>query len=334
MNRISIIICTRNRAEQLRLTLDALSRLEVPAGCAAELLVVDSASTDHTTGVIKDRYFDGKPLRSIREELPGLSRARNRGVAEASGEIVLFTDDDVRPPKHWIGAMCVPILAGQASAVAGGVKIAPALIRPWMEKWHRVLMASTEHLDDTAPANLVGANMACAREVFDRVPGFDPEIGAGALGYGEEVLFSAQVRQAGFKIVYVKDAEVEHHFDESRLTRKSLLEAARKLGRSNAYVAWHWDHSPVNSPGFLLAKSLARLGSYRVRRHKECRSAEGAPAWEIQLLSDVYFYKHYLVEQKRTRRYGQRGLKILVPSDPGSQTFPTGLAASAAGAGR
>jgi glycosyltransferase involved in cell wall biosynthesis len=312
MTRASIIICTRNRAEPLRLTLNALCNLQLPAGFTAELLVIDSASTDHTADVIKACPFPGG-IRVIREDLPGLSRARNRGVKEATGEILLFTDDDVRPPKQWVGAMCAPILAGNVSAVAGGVEIASNLLRPWMQKWHRILMASTEHLDDSAPCNLVGANMAVAREVFDRVPGFDPEIGAGALGYGEEVLFSAQILQAGFKIAYVNDATVEHHFDESRLARKSLLEAARKLGRSNAYINWHWEQKPVQSARLKLARAVARLGYYRLRRRKETRAIEGAPAWEIQLLTDVHYFSHYLNEKKRPRRYAEHGLKILTP---------------------
>jgi glycosyltransferase involved in cell wall biosynthesis len=311
MTRVSIIICTRNRADSLRLTLDAMAQLQVPEGFTAELLVIDSASTDHTAAVVKEYAGAAVPARCIREDLPGLSRARNRGVKEASGDILMFTDDDVRPPKQWITAMCAPILAGRASAVAGGVKIAPDLLRPWMEKWHRVLMASTEHLDDSAPANLVGANMACAKEIFARVPGFDPELGAGALGYGEEVLFSAQVRQAGFKIAYASDADVEHHFDASRLSRASLLEAARKLGKSNAYMAWHWAHTPVTWPRLRLAKAAARLAYYRVRRRKDCRRIEGAAAWEIQLLSDVHFFSHTLQEQKRPRRYGMNGLRML-----------------------
>jgi glycosyltransferase involved in cell wall biosynthesis len=330
MPRVSIIICTRNRAEQLRLTLDALSQLQLPANITAELLIIDSASTDHTAEVAREFYFDGSAARCIREVQPGLSRARNRGVHESIGDIILFTDDDVRPPAHWVEKMCEPILNGSASAVAGGVKIAPDLLRPWMEKWHRILMASTEHLDDSAPANLVGANMAISREIFDRVAGFDPDIGAGALGYGEEVLFSAQIRQAGFKIAYVKGADVEHHFDASRLSRQAMLEAARKLGKSNAYITWHWEHASVTSPRLKLAKAMARLGYYRLKNNRDCRRVEGAAAWEIQLLTDVHYFRHYLAEQKRPRRYQPRGLNLLGSStvQKSSPSVPTSLTAA------
>jgi hypothetical protein len=127
--------------------------------------------------------------------------------------MILFTDDDVRPPEDWIDGMCEPILLGKAQAVAGGVRIAPKLHRPWMEALHRGWLASTEGIDPAAPYTMFGANMGFSREVLSKVPAFDTELGPGALGFGDEMLFSWQLLEAGYQIHGALDVAVEHHFE-------------------------------------------------------------------------------------------------------------------------
>src|SRR5256885_122646 len=130
--RVSIIITTRNRAEHLRETLASFQRLQVPKELPAELLVVDNASTDDTAEVVKTCRLPNIPLRYLHEPKPGQSNARNSGLANTTGEVILFTDDDVRVSANWIEGMAEPILARKADAVAGGVRIAKELERGWM----------------------------------------------------------------------------------------------------------------------------------------------------------------------------------------------------------
>ena len=94
--RISIIITTRNRAEHLRNTLKSFERLQVPKEWPAELLIVDNASTDHTAEVIKTSQLSQLPVRYWHEPKPGQSNARNSGMANTAGEVIIFTDDDVQ----------------------------------------------------------------------------------------------------------------------------------------------------------------------------------------------------------------------------------------------
>jgi GT2 family glycosyltransferase len=112
--------------------------------------------------------------------------------------VLLFTDDDVHPPIDWIEYMIAPILNEEADAVAGGIRIAPALKRPWLLPEHEMWLASTEYSGCPDWHPLIGANMAVHRRVFSKVGGFDPEIGPGALGHAEDTLFSLQMRRAGF----------------------------------------------------------------------------------------------------------------------------------------
>src|SRR5690606_22106466 len=99
---ISIIITTRNRAAHLKATLDAMRAVIVPDGLTAELLVVDNGSTDDTGAVARAARVGKIAVRTVHEPEPGQCRARNRGLAETSGDAVVFVDDDVRPRIDWL----------------------------------------------------------------------------------------------------------------------------------------------------------------------------------------------------------------------------------------
>jgi glycosyltransferase involved in cell wall biosynthesis len=305
---VSVIICTRDRAEDLRQTLVAIAHLCVPDTMPAELVVVDNASTDGTATLVRESRLPNMPVRYVFEGRGGKGYAYNAGMAAAQGGVLLFTDDDVRPPRDWIAGMAGPILRGQVDAVAGGVRMAHHLARPWMWVGLRGAMADTDHLDAEAPQNLIGANMAFSRSVLKKVPAFDPELGPGALGFADEVLFSYQLKAAGFRIGSALDVVVEHHFDPARLTRESLLKAAGKHGRSQAYLAHHWDHKVISLPQGRLAKCALRLAVQRVRHRRTPASAEGLARWEFEGTAIIEFYRGYLCEQRRSRVYDKHGL--------------------------
>ena len=300
----SIIICTLNRAHSLEAALESVSRLSVPEGLSVELLIIDNGSTDDTAEVVR-RQSPKFPIRYILEPQRGLSNARNRGVAEAVGSILLFTDDDVRLPEDWLRALCEPIIAGRAHAVSGGAEMAPHLRRTWMTPRHRGFLACGAADTPREKASLLGASMAVSRTVFERVPRFDSEIGPGRLGFYEDALFSWQVAHAGYRIAVV-DGVVEHHFDEKRLLSSSFVDHARKMGRSSAYVAYHWAHKAVRMPMARLAACAAKLGIYRI--FNGSADAEGCSEREMSLTEALHFYRQYLVERKRPRNYSRCGL--------------------------
>ncbi|WP_160164501.1 glycosyltransferase family 2 protein [Pedosphaera parvula] len=304
----SVIICTRNRAGSLKETLESVKELRSMLGLQQEVLVVDNGSSDETQAVVKQTQFAEIKLRYVFESRPGLAVARNRGVKEARGRLLLFTDDDVRLPQNWIELMCSPILEGRADAVVGRVKLAPELERGWMTATHRSWLASTEGVDFGNPERLVGANMALNRAVFEKVPMFDEELGAGALGSGEETLFSLQLKEAGFRLGAVPASEVWHFFGEERLRRRSWLAACMQQGKSGAYLNHHWRHERLARARYRLYANLARYYFWRVVKWKECRRAEGIPLWELILLERVNRLQHYFVECKRPYNYEVRGL--------------------------
>jgi glycosyltransferase involved in cell wall biosynthesis len=99
--RITVAICTWNRAQLLARTLERLSTIEQPADSTWELLVVNNACTDETDLVLES-FKDRLPLNRLYEPVPGLSRARNLAVNAATGDYIVWTDDDVLVSRVWL----------------------------------------------------------------------------------------------------------------------------------------------------------------------------------------------------------------------------------------
>lgn len=304
---ISVILCTCNRADDLHMTLRSLNGVAVPAGFDCEALIIDNASQDHTSLVISEARMTNTRVRYLREPVAGKSRALNLGLAEAQGEIIVLTDDDLRYPAEWLEAMTRPLREGRADAVTGAMRLAPHLERPWMGPMHRIWLAAPPEKDAPFAGNLVGANMAFRRQVLARVPGFDTELGPGARGFGDDTLFGHQLLEAGYKLDSVP-LRTEHHFLPERLTRASFLNHAQKLGASGAYTAHHWKHEDLRLSRLHLTKKLLQLALWRRTHPVETAQAEGMHPNEMHHLRSLHIYGCSLVERRRPRNYERHGL--------------------------
>jgi hypothetical protein len=218
----------------------------------------------------------------------------------------------MRFPHDWIEGMCAPILAGEADAVAGGVRIAKHLERPWMQEMHRLFVGGETATLTDQNFELQGGSMAIARSVLDKVPAFDAELGPGSpsgLWSGEETLFSWQLLKAGYRIKLHKEVCVEHHFDPGRLRRDAFVARAVYGGRSRAYLTYHWQHGSIKWPRLRYFKAWLRLGIYRVfMKLRSPALSEGIELPEFDRVTGVHFYKQYLRECRRPRNYERHGL--------------------------
>ena len=101
--KITVAICTWNRAELLDRTLGEMIGLRVPEGVEWELLVIDNNSTDDTENVVAG--FEGRlPVRHVFEPRAGKSHAANTVLREARGDLIVWTDDDVLVDAGWLEA--------------------------------------------------------------------------------------------------------------------------------------------------------------------------------------------------------------------------------------
>ena len=281
--KASIVIVTRNRAEHLAATLDSLRQVVVPVGLDCELMVIDNGSTDETARVVGAFDHDEISVCHVFEEKRGKSAGMNRAFIEARGDYILSADDDVRFPNDWIGGMLEPMIGSNADAVAGGVVLASDLLRSWMTPMHRAWLAETCWLDRGRPQSYVGANMAIARHVLERVPNYDSSLGPGALGYCDDVLFSSQLIRAGYRIADGLDICVVHHPEKGRLTRMAWLDAAWSRGLSQAYVGHHWEHWPCRGGMLKTARTAAVLRWWRMT-HPQSSDGDGCDEAEMRLV--------------------------------------------------
>jgi GT2 family glycosyltransferase len=244
---VSVVLCTRDRPEQLSRCLTRLSEVIRPD---TEVIVVDNAPSDSQT-----REAVGQAQRSmaglmyVREDCPGLSVARNTGAAHTHGEILAFTDDDVIPDTFWLDGLSRGFQrAPDVEMVTGMVPPAelqhPAQARfdqlgeRWTYNIEPVLYSMKSRSSYGFPfpwsgAHIgAGANMAIRRETLFRLGGFDEALGAGRrTGAGEDVEMFVRVIRSGALVAYEPSAIVWHfHRDSDSDLRKQLLEHAIGTG--------------------------------------------------------------------------------------------------------
>jgi hypothetical protein len=176
---VSLIVCTRNRAEKLPQVLQALLNLHLPPRVQAEFIVVDNGSTDKTQQVLAlaEKMFEGR-LRRVAAPTPGLGHARNVGLAEAQGAIVAFVDDDVIPRQDWLETVCNEFASDKNLALLSG-QVQP---RNPLDLPLAIRTSTTRrHFDSVADSFslLAGCHFAVRHEFAERAGGFDNTLGAG-----------------------------------------------------------------------------------------------------------------------------------------------------------
>jgi glucosyl-dolichyl phosphate glucuronosyltransferase len=199
-----------------------MTRLAVPAGVDWELVVVNNRCTDATDEVIAS--FAGRlPIRRAWEPRPGLSNARNRGVAESRGEYIIWTDDDVLVDASWLAAYHAAFQKWPDADVFGGP------IEPLFEgeppPWLLAAMNRIGHVfgrqtlgdapvrlsPDVVGAGPYGGNMAMRREVLLRFP-FNSSLGVrhGEYSIGEETEVIRHILTAGMQGWWTPEPQVRH----------------------------------------------------------------------------------------------------------------------------
>ncbi|MEM6552397.1 MAG: glycosyltransferase family 2 protein [Planctomycetota bacterium] len=291
---VDLIICTRDRADDLRATLTNLQNPAVTAGRDARLTVIDNGSTDHTRQVVEDQPWPHLKPNYHYDSRGGLAAARNAGLAVTDRPWVVYIDDDVSPCDGWLAAMTAPLIDGTFDAVVGTVRPAEHLRRDWMGRAVASALALNEHEAQGPhppnPPNLIGANMAFGRHVLQHVNGFDPVLDPGGLGYGGDTLFSMQLTAAGLRVGRALDAIVDHHFHADRLLRRSLMSSLPKFARSRRYINHRYGLWHDNRVAWKTVAVLCKLGAFYLRHPLACRQAEGCTDREFKLRGRLAYY--------------------------------------------
>jgi glycosyltransferase involved in cell wall biosynthesis len=231
---VSIVLCTHNRVEGAGRTLESLLALHHRN---IEVIVVDNAPRDDLTRELVERLASGDPrLRYVREDRKGLSCARNRGLREARGDFIAFTDDDVRVDPLWVDGLlrgfarrpdvgCVTGLVASASLAQRAEQYFDQ--RVWWSSSCAPRLFTAARADDDSPLHPfsagifgTGANFAASVPVLRLLGGFDECLGAGSPTQGGEDLdMFVRLIRAGHAISYEPSALVwhEHRVDDESL---------------------------------------------------------------------------------------------------------------------
>jgi glycosyltransferase involved in cell wall biosynthesis len=244
--RLSIVVPAHNRAERLPALLDALVA-ELDRHGNAELLIVDSASTDDT-GAVAARLTAGhaRQIRPLRASAPGACLARNLGARAALGALLVFVDDDVLPCPGFLAALEDAHADPRVHAAGGRILLrledAPP---PWLTEPFISYLAGYDLGD--APLDLTdGGDAICPRsaimsvraDVLVRLGGFCELFGPRGTRpmVGEEPELCRRIVAAGGRLRYVPGAVVEHLVPASRLTAEWLARRFFYQGVTEAFA--------------------------------------------------------------------------------------------------
>ena len=283
----SVIVCTRDRAGLLQGCLEAIVADTSLAG--REVVVVDNGSTDGTAGLV-DGFIARHPraeLRLLREPRVGKVHALNTGVREAAGDLLLFTDDDVRVQPGWAGAL-VEAMASPGVGAAGGRTLPawPSPPPPWVNGQGEVALGLMDLGDtprDAAPGEVIGANMAL-RAADLRALGlrFEPNLGpVGALKIAWEERHLLERLRLHRRLVYAPGAVACHEIDPARVD----WDWVRRLSFQTGFGKARHERLSGVAPGPLPARLLrAAMGYHRAwlvrdrNRRSGARTAAAATA--------------------------------------------------------
>ncbi len=245
--QLSVIICTWNRQVSLGETLSSLEKSQLPTGTTWEVLIVDNNSTDGT-GTLCQRFVEQNPgrYRYLLEKRQGKSFALNTGVANAKGQILAFTDDDVTLHPEWL-AETLRVFETHACAGVGGKIIAvwdsdkpdwltsdgPYKLRPAIVSFD----LGEKLCEMKFPA--YGANLSLKKEVFEKHGMFRTDLGPtfGSEIRGEDNEFCWRLLRTGERLIYAPKAIVFHPVDKHRVNKRYFQEWYYGMGRSLPRIA-------------------------------------------------------------------------------------------------
>ena len=197
--KISVVVCAYNEAATIDECLTSIDNLTYPD---YEVIVVNDGSRD-ATGDIARRHASVNVI-----DIPngGLSAARNVGLEHAAGEIVAYTDGDVRVDPDWLTHLVQPFLTSDVAG-AGGPNLVPADDSPMAQCIARAPGSPTQvMLDDRVAEHVPGCNMAFRREALLAVGGFNPIY----LRAGDDVDICWRLQARGWRIGFAPSALVWH----------------------------------------------------------------------------------------------------------------------------
>ena len=236
--KTSVIIATHNRPDSLPSLIESLAP-EMATG-SREIVIAENG-----TPAPMQLSLEGVALKHLHEPRAGKCRIQNRAIAQGSGEILVFLDDDLVVAPGYLEAVEQFFDAHREFAAMKGrilaaedpeKKVGPMAV--YLD------LPIADHGEEVVEVRgVLGANMAFRADAIKQVGPFDERLGPGACGHEEETEMSQRLRRAGFRIGYAPKALVYHEVDVARANRERFIRIARERGRCRML---HEKHSAVD----------------------------------------------------------------------------------------
>lgn len=239
---LSLIVCTYNRDKYLYGALKCIAENGFPTD-GYEIVLVNNMSTDSTEAEC-DRFakdYPGVHFRYFVETNQGLSFARNRGIKESRGDVLVFLDDDSYIQTGYLSNLQRRLSEHEEVDAFGG-KINPVFESgeppKWLSKWNYSWVSAIDMGDKVcqfgAKSFPIGANMGIRKDFLEKVGEFNTRLGRSKknLMGGEEKDLFDRIRQRGGIIFYFPDVVVQHVIPPSRTTQDYIKRLGESVGRS------------------------------------------------------------------------------------------------------
>lgn len=217
---ITVVVCTFNRSSELIKALRSLYHLETEGRFNYDIVVIDNASTDATPQTIAFAEEESPvPLRGVMESRKGVVFARNRGIAEATGDWIAFFDDDQLADPRWLVELIRLADEKQVRCVGGAVhlKLPEEHAGRELRTKVRMLLGEARWSSEPMPYSVrIGpgaGNLMLQRSLIEQVGGFDENI----LGRGEDTDLYFRIRALGETCWFVPTAIIHHLIPPARL---------------------------------------------------------------------------------------------------------------------
>lgn len=265
--QISVIVATRNRASSLAgLLTDLTKQTGAPS---FEVIVSDNGCGDDTARAVRE-ITSCLTIQYFRVDLPGKSRALNAAIQLARGDLVVFTDDDVRPRPDWLAQLYDASCKFSEFNIFGGrVEVDENAVPRWILKSFNLMGPLTSAHDlsaDAVPygygAYPYGPNMAIRRHLIERIPNpFPVHIGPGtSQPVGDESFFFAQFSPPHYHDrLFVPSASVYHEIAPGNVSFLPAIKRCFLLGRCHAWLALPPVVRKPGQPESVFQTSLSRL---------------------------------------------------------------------------
>lgn len=265
--KLSVIICCYNSQSRLPNTLDHILKCRIATGTVVEVILVDNCCTDNTVSLANSIWGNSEiVLKTVSEKRPGLNLARQKGIQAASGEILIFVDDD-----NWLGAHYFEQLESifenmPTVGIIGGLGTATAdtPLPSWFTTYQKYYATNHVSCQSSMLNTVAGAGMAVRVRVLEdiKAAGFESQLvdrNGTELSSGGDSELCYQARLLNWSVYFCAELQFEHYLPRERLTDEYLKRLLFGVCMSSATIDVYRYLSRHNSANVVYFKCLSKM---------------------------------------------------------------------------